>query len=87
MTVQPWALISPLGISDFVVASDGTLAYVDAPATPGNVTLVWVDRRGREEQLPLSPATYFQPRVSRDGTRVAVPAGEPYLTILVLDLA
>ena len=86
VTVQP-RLLTSLG-GDFAVASDGTLAYVDAPATATRVdtTLVWVDRQGREEPLPVPPGTYLQPRVSRDGTRVAVVVGEPESTILVLDL-
>lgn len=89
VTVQPRLVTSLLGISEFVVSLDGTLAYVDAPATATRAdgTLLWVDRRGREEPLPVPPGTYLQPRVSRDGTRVAVVVGEPDPTILVLDLA
>ena len=89
VTVQLRLVTSPLGASEFVVSLDGTLAYVEVPATATRAdgTLVWVDRRGREEPLPVPPGTYFQPRVSRDGTRVAVVVGEPDSTILVLDLA
>jgi serine/threonine-protein kinase len=88
VTAEPRLVTSPLGTSEFVVSLDGTLAYVDAPATATRAdrTLVWVDRRGREEPLPLPPGTYLQPRVSRDGRRVAVVVGEPDHTILVLDL-
>jgi eukaryotic-like serine/threonine-protein kinase len=87
VTVQPLPT-SLVGIGEFAVASDGTLAYVDAPATPTRVdsTLVWVDRRGREELLPVPPGTYLQPRVSPDGTRVAVVAEKAESTILVVDL-
>jgi eukaryotic-like serine/threonine-protein kinase len=71
VTVQPRLMTSPVGLGDFVVASDGTLAYVEAPATstPVDMTLVWVDRKGREEPLPAPARNYFQPRVSPDGTR------------------
>ena len=87
VTVQPRLLSSLVG--DFAIASDGTLAYVDGPATatPVDTTLVWVDRQSREEPVPAAPGTYLQPRVSRDGTRVAVVVGAPDPTILVLDLA
>ena len=35
-------------------------------------TLVWVDRAGREAPLALPPRAYSWPRISPDGTRVAV---------------
>lgn len=38
--------------------------------------LVWVDRQGREEPLPLPGDSYFFPRVSPDGRRVAVAIAE-----------
>ena len=72
------------GAAEFVVAADGTLAYVDAPDLAAANTLVWVDRQGREKALnaPLGP--YEHPRVSPDGMRVAVVNGND---IWVLDLA
>jgi serine/threonine-protein kinase len=62
------------GVGDFAVATDGTLVYVDAP---GNLavnarTLVWVDRTGKEEPIAAPPRPYAQPRISPDGTRVAL---------------
>ena len=62
------------GAGNFDIAADGTLAYVEAPSvtSPPARTLVWVDRQGREEPLGLDPRPYFAPRVSPDGTRVAV---------------
>ena len=73
VTVLPRLVTTPQGAADFDVAADGTLAYVDAPgARGGGRTLVWVDRQGREEPLGAPPRPYFHPRVSPDGTRVAV---------------
>jgi serine/threonine-protein kinase len=88
-TVLPQLATSPLGAGEYVVASDGTLAYVDAPAAATSVgaTLVWVDRKGREEPLPAPARHYYQPRVSPDGTRVAVAIYDPEATIWLLDLA
>ena len=62
------------GTADFAVATDGTLVYVDAPSglAANARTLVWVDRSGKEEPIAAPPRAYMQPRVSPDGTRVAV---------------
>jgi eukaryotic-like serine/threonine-protein kinase len=89
VTVQSRLVTSPVGVAEFVVASDGTLAYVDAPATATTVaaTLVWVDRKGREEVLPAPPRHYYQPRLSPDGTRVAVAVADAEATIWLFDLA
>ena len=60
-----------------MVAADGTLAYVDAPEpTAAAATLTWVDRQGAEDALGVPPGAYFQPRVSPDGTHVAVAMNE-----------
>jgi Tol biopolymer transport system component len=40
--------------------------------TFGQRTLVWVDRKGNEEPLSAPLHAYFNPRISRDGTRVAL---------------
>ena len=51
-------------------------------------TLVWVDREGQEEDLGLPPQQYEFPRVSPDGTRVAVSVGgEENLDLWVWDVA
>ena len=34
--------------------------------------LVWVDRQGREESIPVPPRHYYLPRISPDGKRIAV---------------
>ena len=57
----------------FSVTRDGILAYVGAAADGGRSRLlVWVDRAGREQPLALEPRSYVQPRISPDGTRVAM---------------
>ena len=62
------------GAVDAVVAGDGTLAYVSGGvASFGEPrTLVWVDRQGRETPIPAPPHAYVFPRLSPDGTRIAV---------------
>ena len=57
----------------FSVSSDGTLVYVPGSAgSAGERRLVWVDRQGQEEFLSVAAAQYERPRISPDGTRVAV---------------
>ncbi|HEX2463022.1 MAG TPA: hypothetical protein VHR17_00275, partial [Thermoanaerobaculia bacterium] len=64
-------------------AGDGTLVYAEAPGGVSiDHTLVWVDRSGRETTLDLRAATYNTPRISPDGTRLAVSDGDIWLVDL-----
>ena len=61
------------GAVHFSVARNGSLVYVRGLAGGGTVvSLVWVGRDGDEERIPVPPRAYDRPRVSPDGTRVAV---------------
>ena len=72
--VVPDVVTTNLGGVDAVVAGDGTLAYVSGGSGGDRRarTLVWVDRQGRETPIPVPPRAYFLPRLSPDGTRIAV---------------
>jgi eukaryotic-like serine/threonine-protein kinase len=71
-----------------VVANDGTLAYVSGPSLAGaQRTLVWVDRQGHETPIPMPPGAYVYPRLSPDGTRLAVEARDRENDIWVWDLS
>jgi eukaryotic-like serine/threonine-protein kinase len=75
-------LATPAGAGNFAVSSNGTLIYVHAPPGPQawpSRSLVWVDSQGREEAIPAPPRAYASPRVSPNGTRIAVEIrdGEP----------
>ncbi len=79
-------------IGKFALGGDGSLAYVGGEASRASRTLVWVDRDGREESLGGSwpPDDYLFPRLSPDGTRVAVAIQETTgenTDLWVLDLA
>ena len=55
------------------ITDDGTLVYQWDPGggtTPRS--LVWVDRDGQEEPIPMTPRAYNLPRLSPDGRRVVV---------------
>jgi serine/threonine-protein kinase len=75
-----------VGDVDAVVADDGTLAYVSGRTGVAARTLVWVDRQGRETPIPAPPRVYVHPRLSPDGTRVAVFAADQELDLLLSDL-
>ena len=59
---------------NFDVSLTGTLVYV-APSQQRLRTMVWVDRKGREEAVPAAPGYYHYPRISPDGARVALDVG------------
>ena len=65
--------INNSGAMHFAVANNGSLVYVPgAAAGSGAVSLTWVDLDGNEEVISAPPRVYDHPRVSPDGTRVAV---------------
>jgi serine/threonine-protein kinase len=59
------------GLLDYDVSAEGTLIY-QAALTKEHRELAWVDRRGRATSLGAPAMNYAYPRVSPDGTRVAI---------------
>jgi serine/threonine-protein kinase len=80
------AVISRFGDVDAAVAGDGTLAYVSGGSASRARSLVWVDRQGRETPISAPPHGYTFPRLSPDGTRVAVFLAEQDTDIWMVDL-
>jgi serine/threonine-protein kinase len=72
--VLPQVATTPMGTAQFDIARDGALVYM--PTGSGAYAgrrLVWVDRQGREEPVRGAPArAYVNPRLSPDGTRLAL---------------
>jgi serine/threonine-protein kinase len=65
---------SGTGPPQYAISDSGTLVYIPGttgPAAPGR-TPVWVDRNGKEEPLAVPPNAYVAPKISPDGTRVAL---------------
>ena len=90
VTVLPRLLTTREGSGSFVVAANGTLAYVDVPdaEAAASRTLVWVDRlSGREDLLGTPMRPYFHPSVSPDETQVAVAIADQDQDIWIWDLA
>ena len=75
------------GAANFGFSSDGALVYVTGTGSAPVRTLVWVDRDGREEPINAPPRTYVRPRLSPDGTRVAVDIFDQEQDIWVWDFA
>ena len=74
VTVVEHVMMKPNGAANYAVSPSGTLAYM--PGEAGELepmrSLVWVDRKGHEEPSGLPLRSYGPPRLSPDGTRVAV---------------
>ena len=64
------------GIAQMALGGDGSLVYLEGAGTGGPTqrTLVWVDRRGREDPINVTPRAYTYARLSPDGSQVALDA-------------
>jgi eukaryotic-like serine/threonine-protein kinase len=79
---------STAGLRTFSVSSSGVLAYHAGAGT--QTQLAWLDRAGRELGVIGSPAEHYAPRLTPDGTRLAVERLDPDSTnsdIWLMDLA
>ncbi|TDI43758.1 MAG: serine/threonine-protein kinase [Acidobacteria bacterium] len=70
------------GAAQFSVSDTGSLVYVSAGRLV-NRALVWVDRDGREEALTAEPRMYAFPRISPDGSQVAIDVRDRELDIWI----
>jgi serine/threonine-protein kinase len=68
------------------VSRGGALAYVDGRGERPSTTLVWVDRAGREESVGAPPRNYIYPRLSPDGTRIALDVRDADEDIWIWDV-
>jgi serine/threonine-protein kinase len=67
------ATTSDSGAAEFAVSKTGTLLFITPNALGRRLrTLSWVDRQGKEEPLAIAPGSRADPRISPDGTRVAL---------------
>ncbi|HYM23528.1 MAG TPA: hypothetical protein VEU08_09975 [Vicinamibacterales bacterium] len=83
-------MMTPNGAANYAVSQRGTLAYVPGGAyavTTAPRSLVWVDRKGREEPIRTPFRPYGVPRLSPDGTRVAVELEDQENDIWIWDFA
>jgi serine/threonine-protein kinase len=88
VTVVERVTMKPTGAANYAVSRAGTLVYLvgsGEQTTPRS--LVWVDRNGREEPIRAPQRAYGTPRLSPDGTRVAVEVYDQNADIWIWDLA
>ena len=76
------------GATNIGISQNGSLFYVRGPEYAAvERTLVWVDRAGREEPLSAEPRAYAYPRISPDGSRVALDVRDQEQDIWIWDFA
>ena len=80
------AASSITGAAHFSVSDTGALVYISGGDVASR-TLVWVDRDGREEALAAEPRAYRYPRISPDGSRVALDVRDQENDIWIWDFA
>ena len=65
--------------TQFAASRDGSLVYLTGSPFGGDArTLVWTDRDGLEEPIPIAARAYAYPRVSPDGSTIALTETQPY---------
>jgi serine/threonine-protein kinase len=74
-------------IGQFAISRNGTLAYWPGRSTGAQRVLLWVDRQGHEQPLAAKPRAYEYPRLSPDGTKVAVASNDEEHDLWIWDLA
>jgi serine/threonine-protein kinase len=71
----------------YTFSSTGVLAYLAGASNFADRTLVWVDRQGKTEPLPVPSRPYEVPRLSPDGTQLAFMTAGAKFEVWVHDLA
>ena len=74
------------GAAQFAVSRAGSLVYLPS-AFGQNRTLAWRDRQGRDTLINAPPRAYGAPRISPDGTRIAIDARDQENDIWIWDTA
>ena len=83
---DPVAVVTQVN-SEFAVSDEGTLVFQSGTSPVRNHVLVWVDRQGGEESLETPVRKYGYPRLSPDGTRIALNVmGPPDTDIWMWDV-
>jgi serine/threonine-protein kinase len=75
------------GSTQFAISADGSLVYVPGPAEGAKRLPVWVDRDGKAEPLALQERPYLHPRISPDGTQLAIEIEGPNHDFYVFDFS
>lgn len=65
------------GSAHYSLGGNGTLAYAPGIVLGGRRELVWVDRNGKEEPIPVPARAFLHPRLSPDDKNLAVEVEGP----------
>ncbi len=71
----------------YAVSDFGVLAYVPGDPKRYDRQLVWIDRSGRVEPLPIPAHAFASPQLSPDGGRLAVEIWEGTIGIWIYDFS
>jgi serine/threonine-protein kinase len=75
------------GTAQFAISAMGALAYAPGGEVAGARRVVWVDRRGQEEALPVPPRSYLHPRISPNGRQILIEVEGPNHDVFLFDMA
>jgi Tol biopolymer transport system component len=82
LTVAPVAMVERVGIAldwspKVALAANGSLAYATGGEPYPPRTLLWVDKKGREQPIDAPGRSWYWPQVSPDGSRIGVHIMDP----------
>ncbi|MGH9257994.1 MAG: protein kinase domain-containing protein [Vicinamibacterales bacterium] len=75
------------GTAHFGLSDDGTLVHVAGTSLVPQRRLVWADRKGGEEDIAAPARPYLAPRISPDGTQVALDVRDQENDVWIWSLA
>ena len=82
MTGQPAPILDGIvsypgnATAEFAYSDTGAVIYLPGKAASGNMVVNWLDAQGKLQPLRNVPTTYYSPRFSPDGKRLALELKE-----------
>jgi serine/threonine-protein kinase len=74
------------GAAQFAIAETGTLIYAAGDPNAAERPLMWVDRSGAARPIVDRQASFWWPRISPDGKRIAVDIDAAFSKVWVVDI-
>jgi eukaryotic-like serine/threonine-protein kinase len=86
ITLAEFPRLENEGAAAYAVSDNGTLAYVAGGPSRTRNRVVWVDRTGKTDALPLPEKEYEAVAISPDGRQAVIQIAEGTTTLWTLDL-
>jgi serine/threonine-protein kinase len=86
VVVLPKVWVAADGAAQFSLSPPGHIVYVEGSPSGSERALVWVDRNNAIEPLAAKPDNYSEPRLSPEGTRLAVTITQASDSIWTFDI-